>query len=380
MQYRAFGRTGFKISALGFGAMRLPMTTVNGKSTVDEDLAIPLIRRGFERGINYIDTAYMYCAHQSEVTVGKALKGWRDQVRLSSKLPIGNVKSRGDFRRILEEQLRKLDVDCVDFYHFHGLCRERWEAEVQTWNLVGEMVRARDERLIRHLSFSFHDKPEVMRQFVDAGVFSSVLCQYNLIDRANEESMAYAHEKGLGVVVMGPVGGGRLGSPMEYVEQALGGKARTPEIALRFVLANPAVDCALSGMSTLQQLEENVEAASRLGPLSGDELHRVEEVMQSRKKLADLYCTGCGYCMPCPHEVNIPICFECMINEKVYGFTETAVKRYRAIGDQWLKGKRADACTQCGACEAKCPQKIPIRQQLKEVVSAFAPHVAGLKS
>jgi predicted aldo/keto reductase-like oxidoreductase len=323
--------------------------------------------------VNYIDTAYMYCRGQSEVVVGKALKGWRERIKLSTKLPLNQVKSRDDYRRLLDEQLTKLDTDWIDFYHFHGLSGPKWCDVVQAFDLVEEMAKARDEGLIRHVSFSFHDKPEAMRAFIDSGVFASVLCQYNLLDRANEDAMAHAREQGLGVVVMGPVGGGRLGSPRDYIEAAVDGKASTPEIALRFVLSNPNVSCALSGMSTMEQVEENVAVAADLGPLSKEQKSHVEEVLASRKKLADLYCTGCGYCMPCPHGVNIPVCFESMINHRVYEFTSAAMRKYRAIGDQWIPGKRADACVACGECEEKCPQNIPIRQQLKEVDATLGP-------
>lgn len=371
MQYRRLGKTGFDISILGFGAMRLPMTEIDSKTVVDEDVAVAMIRRAFESGVNYIDTAYMYCGGQSEVVVGKALKGWRDRVRLSTKLPMGKVRAQDDLRRILDEQMRKLDVSVIDFYHFHGLRKRSWDEQVLPLKLIDEMEKARSDGLIRHISFSFHDEPENMRVFVDSGVFSSLLCQYNFLDRRNAESMAYASEKGVGVMVMGPVGGGRLASPMEYLTRSMDTESGTPEMALRFVLANPSVSCALSGMSAMQQVEENLATASSAGPLSSDETRVMEEALGERKELADLYCTGCEYCMPCPHEVNIPVCFESMINHRVYGFTGEAIRRYRAIGDRWLKGKRADACAECGECEPKCPQSIPVREQLKEVAREF---------
>lgn len=364
MQYRKFGNTGFEISALGFGAMRLPHKNVDGQNVIDEELSIAMMHRAFKAGVNYVDTAFMYCGNLSEVVVGKALKGWRDKVRLSTKLPTGRVKQRDDFRRVLDEQLTKLDTSHIDFYHFHGLDRDQLLKTVLPMKLDEEMSRAKSEGLIRHISFSFHDKPEAMRTIVDSGLFESVLCQYNLVDRTNEDAIAHAQSKGLGVVVMGPVGGGRLAAPMEDLHgRASGG---TPRLAIRFVLSNPNVSCALSGMSTMEHVLENVSTASENSSLSDDELRRMDSAIESRKRLVSLYCTGCGYCMPCPHGVNIPVCFECMINHKVYGFTDYAMRRYRAIGDQWLKGKRADACVECGECEPKCPQKIPVRQKLKE--------------
>lgn len=366
MQYRDMGKTNFRISALGFGAMRLPSRKEGG---LDADLSIAMLHRAFESGVNYLDTAYMYCGGESERIVGRALRGWRDRVRLSTKSPIWEMKSRDDFRKRLEEQLVKLDTDHVDFYHFHGLGETSWKEKVLAFGLLDEMSRLCDEGMIRFASFSFHDKPAVMKTFIDSGAFASVLCQYNVIDRSNEDMMAYARERGLGVVAMGPVGGGRLGAPDGFVETVVSGGRRTPEIALRFVLANPNVSCALSGMSTMEQVEQNIVVASDPTPLSPAEYRAVRELSESRKRLAELYCTGCAYCMPCPHEVNIPVCFESMIQHKVYGLTGSAVERYRSIGSEWTKGKRADACVDCGECETRCPQKIPIRAQLKEVAA-----------
>lgn len=375
MQYTTFGNTGIQVSRLGFGAMRLPMTEIDGKQVVDEDLAIPMIHRAFELGVNYIDTALFYCDGLSEITVGKALKGWRDKVSLSTKYPFD-----GPFRETLETQLKKLDTDHIDFYHYHGIGEGFFTHERHDDALQGA-IKAKEEGLIKHISFSFHDKPEVMAKIIDLGIFSSVLCQYNLLDRANEEALANAKAHGLGTVVMGPVGGGRIsGMPRELAEK-LGIQVRsTAELALRFVLANPNVDIALSGMSTLAQVEENTAVASNTAPLSPAEVTGINAAMEENKRLADLYCTGCNYCVPhCPQEVNIPHIFRAMNNYRVYGIKEFARNQYNEIGtNQWVKGAKADACVECGACEAHCPQKIAIRQQLKECLDVFsASPVAG---
>ena len=221
MQYRDFGSIGIKVSILGFGAMRLPEVETKGKYQVKEEESIEMIQRAFELGVNYIDTAYPYCHRQSELAVGKALQGWRDKVYLSSKMPTWEVKKTGDYRRFLEEQLKKLDVEYIDFYHFHDLNEDRFKNIVLKHNLLKEARKAKDEGLTKHISFSFHDKPEVMKRIIDVGIFESVLCQYNLLDRSNEEAMAYAKRKGLGVAVMGPVGGGRL-AVSDILKQAIG--------------------------------------------------------------------------------------------------------------------------------------------------------------
>jgi predicted aldo/keto reductase-like oxidoreductase len=369
MVYKDYGNTGVKLSALGFGAMRLPMTTLDGKEVVNEDLAIPLIRRAFELGVNYIDSAPYYCQSLSEVAVGKALKGWRDKVYVSTKNPIEN-DSGADWAKRLEASLKKLDVDYIDFYHFWGIRL----ASFKNWTSLTDgpiqaARRAKDEGLIRHISFSFHDKAENMPEIIDYGLFESVLMQYNLLDRSNEANLQYARDKGLGVAVMGPVGGGRLGAPSEVIQGLLPEKAKSSaEMALRFVLANPNVNVALSGMSAIEQVEENAEIASRTGFLTNEELMRVGEMLAENKKLAELYCTGCEYCLPCPQGINIPHIFRIMNNHRVYGLTAHAKGQYKEVmeGKGWIKSADATKCVECGVCEGKCPQKLPVIEQLKE--------------
>lgn len=368
MIYNKFGNTGIKISALGFGSMRLPMVQDNDNNNhVDMDSAVEMMCHGFDLGINYIDSAYGYCASESEIAVGKALKGYRDKVYLSTKLPLGGITSTADFNRLLEEQLTKLNVDYIDFYHFHGVSNDRLENVILKYKLIDEALKAKSAGLIRHLSFSFHDKPEIMNKIIDLGVFSSVLCQYNLLDRGNEQAIAYAVKQGLGVVAMGPVGGGRLSYPSRFMQGLVKENISTPELALRFVISNPNIHCALSGMGTMQMVDENVKTASVSESLSGDELQRIDATLKQCQSLADIYCTGCGYCMPCPHGVNIPGCFSALILKKVYKLDVAASERYNGL----KVDNQAVACVECGACEKQCPQNIPIIQRLKETVGLF---------
>ncbi|NSW92384.1 MAG: aldo/keto reductase [Firmicutes bacterium] len=367
MQYRKFGNTGVMISALGFGSMRLPGYEKDGEFFVDEEKSIEMIHRAFDLGVNYIDSAYGYCGGKSEIVVGKALKGYRDQVYVSTKVPTWHIKEKADYRRFLEEQLKKLDVEYIDFYHFHSLNKNNWENTVLKYNLIEDAQKAKDEGLIKHISFSFHDKPEVLIQLIDTGIFETLLCQYNLLDRANEEAIAYANKKGLGVVIMGPVGGGRLASPSEIIKRSLGSKAKsTPEVALRFVLANPNVSCALSGMSSIDMVEENARVASIEEPLSREDWRRINETFEENKKLADLYCTGCEYCLPCPNGIKIPRIFSIMNYHKVYGLTDYAKKEFEKVGKEEAYGASPAECVECGECETKCPQNIKIRERLKE--------------
>jgi len=369
VKYNEFGKTGIKMSNLGFGAMRLPMRGEGDKREVNDDLAIPLMRRAFDLGVNYIDTAPYYCDKLSEGAVGRALKGYRDKVYVSTKNPIEN-QSADDWMKRLESSLTQLDVDYIDFYHFWGINLKGFqEWEKLTDGPLQAAERAKAQGLIKHLSFSYHDSAENLRYILDSGRFESILIQYNLLDRSNEDNIAYAKEKGLGTVIMGPVAGGRLGAPSDVIRGLLKNKpASTAEMAMRFVLANPNVDISLSGMENLAMLEENAKIASREDYLSAEELATVNKMMEENKKLAQLYCTSCNYCLPCPQDIRIPHLFNMMNNHRVYGLTDHAKAAYAEMmrGEGWVKSADASKCIECGICEEKCPQKLKIILQLKE--------------
>ncbi|MFV0401563.1 MAG: aldo/keto reductase [Oscillospiraceae bacterium] len=371
MQYTTFGKTGLQVSKLGFGCMRFPSTTVDGKTVFDEEESIRMLHRAMELGVNYFDTAPGYCDTISENILGKAIKGKREQLLVSTKNPIENA-SGDDYEKRLESSLKKLDTDYIDFYHFWGIDLNAFNEKVMAPD--GPMARAiklREQGVIRNISFSYHDdKPENLGEIIrrGEGVFASVLCQYNLLDQSLEEQIAYAHEQGLGVVIMGPVGGGRLGAPSKVIQDLLPGKVQSSaEAALRFVLTNPGVNIALSGMGSMEMVEENAAIADNMSPLTPDELERIDAMMQENKRLSDLYCTGCNYCMPCPVGVGIPEVFRMMNYHKVYQLTDYAKNQYAEIGkNPWMKFENAAACTECGQCEDKCPQHLAIREQLKQ--------------
>lgn len=375
MQYTEFGRTGIQVSRLGFGCMRFPSREVDGKKVFDEEESIRMMHRAMELGVNYFDTAPGYCEKQSEIIVGKALKGRRDKVYLSTKYP-SEEASGDELERKLETSLKKLDTDYIDFYHMWGISLKTFVERLDTPD--GPMARARklrDAGVIRHISFSFHDAPENMIEIIrrGEGVFASVLCQYNLLDRANEDAIAYAHEQGLGVTIMGPVGGGRLGAPSKVIQDLLPGKVQSSaEMALRFVMNNRNVNIALSGMSSMDMVEENAAVASNMEPLTPEEEARIAASLEENRRLADLYCTGCNYCMPCPKGINIPEIFKMMNYHRVYGLTKFARDNYARIGKEpWLNFQNAAACVQCGACEKKCPQHLHIREQLRAAHEAL---------
>lgn len=375
MQYTEFGRTGIQVSRLGFGCMRFPSREVDGRKVFDEEESIRMMHRAMELGVNYFDTAPGYCEKQSEIIVGKALKGRRDKVYLSTKYP-SEEASGDDLERKLETSLKKLDTDYIDFYHMWGISLKTFVERLDTPD--GPMARARklrDAGVIRYISFSFHDAPENMIEIIrrGEGVFASVLCQYNLLDRANEDAIAYAHEQGLGVTIMGPVGGGRLGAPSKVIQDLLPGKVQSSaEMALRFVMNNRNVNIALSGMSSMDMVEENAAVASNMEPLTPEEEARIAASLEENRRLADLYCTGCNYCMPCPKGINIPEIFKMMNYHRVYGLTKFARDNYARIGKEpWLNFQNAAACVQCGACEKKCPQHLHIREQLRAAHEAL---------
>ena len=373
MQYRPLGKSGIQISALGFGAMRLPKKQEGEKEVFDYEESVRIIRQGIDLGINFVDTAPFYCDKESEIMVGQALRdGYRDKVYLSTKLP-GEDRGYDAARKRLEDSLTRMGTDHLDIYHLWGIGWERFETQAMPEGQVRMALKAKEEGLIRHLSFSFHDDPQNMKKLIDTGLFTSVLCQYNLLDRSNEESIAYAAEKGVGVVVMGPVGGGRLGYPSQTVQSLLPGKVQSsPEIALRFVLSNPAVSCALSGMGSSAMVEENARIASAAAALTPAEQEQVAKAMEENKKRAQLYCTGCNYCMPCPVGVNIPYNFDLMNYHRIYDLTGYARSQYAEIGkNPWVKGEKASACVECGECEQKCPQHLNIREQLKETAAVL---------
>ena len=370
MQYRKFGNTGVNISALGFGCMRLPeIEQPDGSFVVDQEKTDAMLRHAYDLGVNYFDTALFYCHTNSEIAVGKALKPIREKVYISTKCPMEKVNSREDFRKTLELSLSKLDTEYVDFYHFWAINQKVFDEKIIPLGLIEEAKQLKAEGKIRHISFSFHDTPEALKHIIDnAPEMESMLVQYNLLDRANEEMIQYAASKGLGVVVMGPVGGGRLAAPTELVKKLGGENLNTYELALRFVLGNPGVSCALSGMQTYEMVDQNAAVASLESPMTEKEWREVGESLENLKKFSELYCTGCGYCQPCPKGIVIPKIFQAFTYHNVYGLHELAKKTYdNYLNNEKTPGVTSDACINCGFCERKCPQHLKVRELLKKV-------------
>lgn len=378
MQYRKFGSCDFQISVLGFGCMRFPV--IDGDmGKIDEPEAIRMIRYGIDQGINYIDTAYPYHQGNSEIFVGKALKdGYREKIKLATKLPIWKIESYEDCDRYLDEQLERLDTDYVDFYLLHALNKNFWD-KVKKFDILKFLDKALADGRIKYAGFSYHDPgPELFKEIVDSYDWTFAQIQLNYLDedfQAGMEGLKYADAKGLAVVIMEPIKGGYLAKNNLAEIQAIWDKSevkRTPaEWALRWVWNLPEVAVVLSGMSEMAHVEENIRVATEAFPhtLTAKELELIDQVKEIYRSKMKVDCTGCYYCMSCPEEVKIAPIFEFYNNVYMYDSLKDAQNFYKHIINQ---GKDAAKCVECGACETACPQGLAIIQHLKEAHQILA--------
>jgi hypothetical protein len=368
MKYRTFGTLGWKSSALGFGAMRLPFV-VDDRGAINEVEATRMIRYAIDHGVNYVDTAYPYHKGESEPFIGRVLQdGYRERVKLATKLPIWKVEAPEDFDKYLNEQLERLQTSHIDFYLLHALNKKHWKT-VKDHNILDQAEKAIDEGRIHYLGFSFHDEYTLFKEIVDAHDWTFCQIQYNYMDelyQAGTKGLQYAAEKGLAVVVMEPIRGGRLaGIPPQVITDLWNTSPheRSPaEWALQWVWDHPEVSLVLSGMSTMGQVKENVISADRSGPhtLTEEELALIGKVRDTYREICPIPCTQCEYCMPCPQNVNIPEILETYNEGIMYNDVDGARRFYQFIKEE----QRADNCIQCGECEEKCPQSIEIRKWL----------------
>ncbi|HMD67663.1 MAG TPA: aldo/keto reductase [Chitinivibrionales bacterium] len=392
MKYRTMGSLPWKVSALGFGCMRLPSRGV--LRGVNEKASVEIIRHGIDLGINYVDTAYNYHRGNSERVLGKALQdGYRDKVRLATKLFMFGVRSDSDFDKYLDEQLLRLRTDHVDVYLFHMLTQGNF-AKLKRLNLIDKMEKARAQGKILHVGFSFHDTLPLFREIVGFYKWDMAQIQYNYMDtaiQATTDGLAYAHAKGIAVVVMEPLKGGRLANPpaeaMDVISRAP--VPRKPaDWALQFLWNRPEVSCVLSGMGSRKMVDENCASAdaSGVGTLSAEENKVIEELANIYRSKIAVSCTACGYCMPCPSSVDIPQNFA-FLNNKAFGKSVSLqgrlvqwmiTRNYRKLARNKKELVRranrgsANLCTKCNACVPKCPQHIQIPQELEKVRAAFS--------
>jgi uncharacterized protein len=375
MQYRDFGKIGRKVSALGFGCMRLPTLDGNAQSEkIDEAATIRMIRHAVDAGVNYIDTAYPYHNGRSEVVTGMALRhGYRARVLLATKSPVWQIAKPSDFDTYLNEQLVRLETDHIDVYLFHALNTERWEKIVLAHDLLERAEAAIKDGRVGAIGFSFHDSGTVFRRIIDGyGNWGVCQIQYNYMDVENQAGttgLKYAAAKGLGIVVMEPLLGGRLAVPPKEAADIFKASSRgwsPAEWALQWVWNEPDVSTALSGMKGMDQVVENLRAAERsgAGSLDAADLELIDRARKILHERAPIPCTQCGYCRPCPSGVNIPRCLGLYNDAIMYDDLDFP----RGIYARFVpEGERASACTACRECEAKCPQAIAISECMPEV-------------
>jgi predicted aldo/keto reductase-like oxidoreductase len=376
MLYRTVPKNQDQLSILGFGCMRLA-----GKNErIDEKEARKQILSAIDQGVNYLDNAFPYHLGASEPFLGRILEdGYRDKVKLATKLPPWSVKKPEDMDRILNSQLERFKTDRIDYYLIHALEGENWP-KIKDLGVLDFLDRAKKDGRILNTGFSFHGDKDTFKEVVDAYDWEICQIQYNLLDEKNQagtEGLEYAASKDLGVIVMEPLRGGNLTGRIPKEVEAIWDEAeekRTPaEWSLRWIWNRPEVTCVLSGMNKQEHVEENLRIAKGAQPdsLTRDELQLVERVAKQYRELMRVDCTGCRYCMPCPEGVNIPQCFEIYNNKHVFG-DRLANMTYIIHLVGTLHGRHyASLCTECGRCVKKCPQHLAIPELLKDVADEF---------
>jgi predicted aldo/keto reductase-like oxidoreductase len=371
MNYRRFGKLDFKVSALGFGAMRLP-----GKDgAIDEQEAGRMVRYAIDNGVNYIDTAWPYHGERSEPFVGGVLKdGYRSKVKLATKQPSWLIEKKSDCDKYLKEQLKRLQTDHIDFYLLHGLFSSRWERILETGILDWAQGALRDGR-IGHLGFSFHGTYPMFEQIIDFYDWDFCQIQYNYMNeefQAGTKGLKYAYKKGAAVVVMEPLLGGILAEPKGRMKEIWDASGLDPvDVALRWLWNKPEVAVVLSGMSTMEQVRQNTAIASSVNAavLGPKDVKVIEQVLTAFNELSPIPCTKCEYCMPCPNGVNIPRNFDLYNQAVTYNNLFMGKAHYNWHTEE---SERASSCTECALCEEKCPQGIKISELMPKVHEALA--------
>jgi len=385
MLYRKAPKTGDELSILGFGCMRLPQK--DGR--IDEERATRQVRHAIDRGVNYIDTAWPYHAGQSEPFVGRVLRdGYRERVKLATKLPSWLVKNRSDMDRFLDAQLKKLETSRIDYYLVHSMSGENWE-RIAEQGVTDFLEQAKADGRIVNAGFSYHGTRTDFKPVVDGYDWDFCQIQYSFLDeeqQAGTEGLRYAAEKGLAVIVMEPLRGGLLAAvpqpaEIEAIWREADGKRNPAEWALRWVWNHPQATVVLSGMNNEAQVEENLRIAGEARPdsLSPAELELVAKAARKYQEMMKIGCTGCGYCQPCPSGVNISNAFEVYNLFHTFGKQQDAMFLYVLRLGGIVSGEPgyASQCARCSDCLEKCPQSLPIPDLLEDVAAQF--ETANLK-
>ena len=378
MQYRKFNSVEREISLLGMGIMRLPRLE-NGKA--DEEESVKMIRHAIDEGINYIDTAYSYHGGDSERILGKALKdGYREKTLIADKLPTWLIEKEEDIQPIIEEQFKRLDVGFIDMYLIHNIIPEVWE-NFKKFHMFDHLQKLKDEGRIGHIGFSFHGNYDLFTEAIDAYPWEFCQIQLNYLDteiQAGLKGLEYARQRGIDVIIMEPLKGGRLSDKVppniqeiwdRAVAEGVASADRSPaEWAFRWVASQPGVSLILSGMSTFDQLDENIEIFSKadIDQMTEAELTVCAEAAKKYNSMIKYQCTACRYCMPCPQELSIHIVIRHLNNWYAFDKNPSSKLEYT----EWLD-KHGSDCIHCKACEAKCPQRLPISDIMTDAEEQF---------
>lgn len=371
MEYRKLEKLGVSPSLLGFGCMRFPL---NPDGSIYEAEAEKMLDTAINAGVNYIDTAYPYHNGDSEPFVGRVLKKYnRKDFYLATKLPVWNVKSPEDARRLFQEQLKRLQVDYVDFYLLHCLDKEKWQ-QVLDFDIIPYLEDMKKQGKIKFLGFSFHDDYETFEKILTFRDWDFCQIQYNYVDtdiQAGDKGYALTEKLNIPLVIMEPIKGGSLATLPEEVTAPFLDYSPDNSIsswALRWVATKPNVKVVLSGMSTMEQVEDNLHTFHNFHPLSPEEHKLVTDVAAAIKQRTKNGCTGCAYCMPCPAGVDIPKNFRVWNDLSMY---RNIAHTKQVYFHEMEEAIRADQCKKCGACEEVCPQSLSIRENLAEAAREF---------
>jgi hypothetical protein len=374
MIYRDFTKNCLNVSQLGFGCMRFPTEKIDDKHIIVEDKAIEMLRYAYENGVNYFDTAYFYHNGESEVVLGKALSGIRQNVFIADKFPTGFAKSEDSMEEILDGQLKKLQTNYVDFYMLHGIGKATIET-IKKFKLLEKAEELKAKGKIKYFGFSFHDNFDAFKELIDLyNKWDFVQIQYNYLDENNQagtKGLEYAHSKGLSVIIMEPLRGGTLTNMPDDIYKILNNYS--PNIspanwALSWLWDKKEVSIVLSGMSSLEQTKENTKIAenAHIGDFDIAKKEILKEVCNAYEKRIKVSCTDCKYCMPCPSGVDIPWNFATLNND----FKYNTVNRWSYNAEN-NKSKNASNCVGCHKCEEKCPQKIEIAKHLQDMSKVY---------
>ncbi len=382
MLYRKIPKNGDDLSVLGFGCMRLPQKKGTlGDGKIDEERAKKQILYAIDNGIYYFDTAMPYHMGASELFLVRVFTdGYRDKVKLATKLPPFYVNKPGDMEHLLNAQLKKLNTDYIDYYLIHAVERNNWD-KMKSFGVLEFLEKAKKDQRIINTGFSFHGDRETFKEVIDAYDWEICLIQYNYLDEQNQagrRGLKYAASKDIGVIIMEPLRGGNIARKIPPEVKSIWAQTenkRTPaEWALRWVWNHPEVSVVLSGMNEEAHIEENIRIANEAyaGSLNENELQLIDRVRKKYNELMKVGCTGCHYCMPCPSGVNIPICFETYNNAHMFGRVRSAKMQYLFFLSG-IAGKPAGAslCQKCGECEEACPQSLSIQENLEQVAKEF---------